>query len=48
MIVRWDNSPHHKNLKSFPHHKHAPEVEESEETGLEDVLKYIENLLKKR
>jgi len=45
MIIRWDNSPHHKNLKSFPHHKHVPDVTESQEIGLRDVLKYIEDLL---
>ncbi len=22
MIARWDNAPHHKHLKTFPHHKH--------------------------
>jgi len=22
IIKRWDNAPHHKQLKTFPHHKH--------------------------
>jgi len=41
--VRWDNAPHHKNIKTFPHHKHTPEVKESEEIGFEDIIKVIEN-----
>lgn len=31
IIVRWDNALHHKQIKSFPHHKHV----ESEENVLE-------------
>jgi len=27
MIIRWDNDPHHKNLKTYPHHKHSPNLE---------------------
>jgi len=46
LIVRWDNAPHYKNIKTFPHHKHTKNgVEESDEVCLEDVLKYIENQL---
>lgn len=22
LIIRWDNEPHWKNLKTFPHHRH--------------------------
>ena len=40
--IRWDNSPHHKHIKTFPHHKHTPKIEESEEVSLEDVLGVIE------
>ncbi|WP_369750793.1 DUF6516 family protein [Methanocaldococcus sp. FS406-22] len=48
LIIRWDNAPHYKNIKTFPHHKHTKNgVEESDEVCLEDVLKYIENYLKK-
>ena len=46
MIIRWDNAPHHRHLKTFPHHKHTPEVEESEEVNLEGVLKVIEGMLR--
>lgn len=44
--IRWDNAPHHKDLKTFPYHKHTPKLEESAEITLEDVLKVIENILK--
>ena len=44
--IRWDNAPHHKNIKTFPHHKHIPDLEESTEISLEDVLKVIENRLR--
>ena len=43
--VRWDNSPHHKGLRTFPHHKHVPELEESEEVSLEDVIAAIKERL---
>jgi len=23
MVLRWDNAPHHKELKNFPHHLHT-------------------------
>jgi len=43
LICRWDNAPHYKNIKTFPHHKHTKNgVEESFETTLEDVLSVIE------
>jgi len=33
-------------MKTFPHHKHTPELEESDEIGLEEVLKAIEKEVK--
>ena len=46
MLCRWDNVRHHRNVKTFPHHKHkADKVEESYETSLEDVLKCIEKII---
>ncbi len=44
--IRWDNAPHHKDIKTFPHHKHTPELEESNEIGFEEVLKAIEERIK--
>lgn len=47
--IRWDNAPHHKTIKTFPHHKHTDKgIEESYEITLEDVLKAIENEIRER
>ena len=47
LLIRWDNSPHHKSFKTFPHHKHSPDLEESYETSFKDVLKVIKKIIKK-
>jgi len=47
LIIRWDNSPHHKSLTTFPHHKHSPDLEESYETTFKDVIKVIKKIMKK-
>ncbi len=39
LIIRWDNSPHHRHLRTFPHHKHTPDIEESQEIGIEECSK---------
>ena len=42
--IGWDNAPHHKKLKSFPHHKHVERqdnLQPSTETCLEEVMKVI-------
>jgi hypothetical protein len=44
LISRWDNAPHWKDLKSYPHHRHVSEeavVESSDVRALEDALKHI-------
>jgi len=47
LICRWDNAPHYRHIKTFPHHKHTKNgVEEFYETSLEDVLIVIENVLR--
>jgi hypothetical protein len=39
LIFRYDNAPHHKAVKSFPHHRHIPgKVTDSNEPNLNDVL----------
>ena len=43
--IRWDNSPHHEYIKTFPHHKHTQKIEESKEISLEDALTLIEKKL---
>lgn len=42
LIIRWDNSPYHKQVKTFPFHKHTPKgIEESEPITFRKVLEYI-------
>lgn len=44
LISGWDNAPHHKEIKSFPHHRHSIDgVEPSVERDLFDIIEYIEN-----
>ena len=26
LIVRWDSAPHHKQVSTFPYHKHTPQT----------------------
>jgi len=49
LIVRWDNAPHHKDVETFPHHKHVgskDNVQPSKEISLEDILRAIEEKIK--
>ena len=42
--IGWDNAPHHKQVESFPHHKHVKHKETlqmSTETCLEEVMRVI-------
>ena len=44
LLSRWDNAPHWKEVKTFPHHRHIErggQVESSPVRTLEDVLKFI-------
>ena len=48
MVRRWDNSPHWKDLKTFPHHVHLgneAEPKECPEVFIEDVLREVKKLL---
>ncbi|BCV19942.1 toxin-antitoxin system TumE family protein [Moorella sp. Hama-1] len=46
IIVRWDNAPHHRDIITFPHHKHVgANIMASAEIGIEDVLRYITMML---
>jgi len=49
LVVRWDNAPHHKDVETFPHHKHVgsqDNVQPSKEISLEDILRVIEEKIK--
>ena len=42
LITGWDNAPHHKEISSFPDHKHiGNKVFVSKEKSLIQVLKFI-------
>ena len=46
LITRWDNSPHHKELSTFPHNRHlSEEVVASKERTIKDVLIVIKNAI---
>ena len=46
LISRWDNAPHHKELRTFPHHIHLPDgVKENKPVKLIDVLVKIETIV---
>ena len=48
MVKRWDNSPHWKDLKTFPYHVHhgnEAEPGESPEVFIEDILREVDKLL---
>ena len=45
-IVGWDNAPHHKEVQTFPHHKHiGKNIEPSEQTDVRKVMKFIGDFL---
>ena len=45
--IRWDNSPHHNSLETFPHHKHIDNlVLPSNEISVEDILLHLSNVIK--
>jgi hypothetical protein len=47
LIIRWDNAPHHKQIKTFPHHKHVGEtILESGDMEIEVVLRELEPMIK--
>ena len=40
--ARWDNSPHHRHITTFPHHKHETGgITASYERNLRDILEVI-------
>lgn len=46
LIIRWDNAPHYKNLKTFPHHIHFEnEIIDSYDIKFEEIFERIEQIL---
>lgn len=49
LIVRWDNKPHWKNLKTFPHHRHEKDkVFPSYRVNVYDVIEEIRKKIEKK
>lgn len=48
LIVRWDNKPHWKEIKTFPHHRHeGNDIFPSQRIDIDDVIQVIEERVKK-
>ncbi|MBT9139239.1 MAG: hypothetical protein DDT31_01821 [Syntrophomonadaceae bacterium] len=46
IIMGWDNAPHHREIATFPHHKHAGnKIEPSQQMNIHDVLSFIREFL---
>jgi hypothetical protein len=46
LVFRYDDSPHHPHLSTFPHHKHAGDsIIEAAAPDLADVLREIDALI---
>ena len=46
LIFRYDNAPHHREIETFPHHKHVGnKVLPSKEKNLLEVLKEVEGTI---
>ena len=46
-VIRWDNVPHHKEISTYPHHKHENDkIEKSTKIDISMVLVEIERNLK--
>ncbi len=47
LISRWDNSPHHKNISTFPHHRHSQgKPGKSKERYLDEIVMIINRIIK--
>jgi len=45
-LLRWDNAPHHKALKTFPHHRHeGDKVLPSHRITVDEVIEVLKNKL---
>jgi hypothetical protein len=50
LLFRFDNAPHHKEIKTYPHHEHTANggVKESKEKEVNQVKKEIDSSLSNR
>ena len=48
LVIRWDNAPHHRQVNTFPHHKHVKEdILASKEMSIEDILEELEKMIQR-
>ncbi len=48
MVVRWDNAPHHPEVRSFPSHKHVGRtIDASKDMTIELVLEELQAMIGK-
>ncbi|PQP33290.1 hypothetical protein C6A36_00060 [Desulfobacteraceae bacterium SEEP-SAG10] len=46
MLFRYDNSPHHPEIDSYPHHKHTPgKIRPSNIPSIQDILNEISAMI---
>ena len=46
MLFRYDNSPHHPEIDSYPHHKHTPDkIRPSNMPSIQDILNEISTMI---
>jgi len=45
-IIGWDNAPHHKHVKTHPHHFHAPDGKIAQSKMKGNPTKDIDSILK--
>ncbi len=46
MMFRYDNAPHHREISSFPHHKHTPDgTIQSITPSLRDILNEVSAII---
>ena len=46
LVFRYDNAPHHKDIESFPHHKHLPnKFVSSDLLTFSELIKEIEDYM---
>jgi hypothetical protein len=48
LITRWDNAPHHKEIGTYPHHLHDPDLKPSNKVNLEELLTLIEKKIQSK
>jgi len=45
-IIGWDNAPHHKQVKTYPHHFHTPNGKMDQSKMKGDPIKDVASILK--